>query len=190
MRTIVSQRHCVASDNNTMYRGIIPQDSVYIALSKYQMSENVGGMDGQLDTFSAGFRTSQLVLHTINTVFGFRKAWVFIQLFCDWGRQIEQIILLVAVKYSTTVPLPCLTAKCSTFLIVTLLYSTIPLPHCHLSRVSSETSFVSKQLKLEPKLVSALSETRRLFRLFCFNIKTGSFGVLKQLDKPKQQQIC
>jgi hypothetical protein len=41
-------------------------------------------------------------------------------------------------------------------------------------RVSSETSFVSKQPKLEPKLVSALSETRRLFRLF----------------QPKQQQIC
>jgi hypothetical protein len=61
-------------------------------------------------------------------------------------------------------------------------------------RVSSETSFVSKQLKLEPKLVSALSETRRLFRLFHFNIKIGSFGVLKQSkqtkDQPKQQQIC
>jgi hypothetical protein len=52
-----------------------------------------------------------------------------------------------------------------------------------LGRVSSETSFVSKQPKLEPKLVSALSETRRLFQLFRFNIKTGSFGVLKQ---PKQ----
>jgi hypothetical protein len=34
------------------------------------------------------------------------------------------------------------------------------------NRVSSETSFISKQPKLEPKLVSALSETRRLFRLF------------------------
>jgi hypothetical protein len=58
-------------------------------------------------------------------------------------------------------------------------------------RVSSETSFVSKQLKLEPKLVSALSETRRLFR---FNIETGSFGVSKQpkqrKDQPKQQEIC
>jgi hypothetical protein len=51
---------------------------------------------------------------------------------------------------------------------------------CTVPRVSSETSFVSKQPKLEPKLVSALSETRRLFR---FNIKTGSFGVSKQ---PKQ----
>ncbi len=61
-------------------------------------------------------------------------------------------------------------------------------------RVSSETSFVSKQLKLEPKLVSALSETRRLFRLFRFNIETGSFGISKQpkqpKDQPKQQQIC
>jgi hypothetical protein len=44
------------------------------------------------------------------------------------------------------------------------------------NRVSSETSFVSKQ----PKLVSALSETRRLFQLFRFNIETGSFGVSKQ----------
>ncbi len=35
--------------------------------------------------------------------------------------------------------------------------------------MSSETSFVSKQ----PKLVSALSETRRLFQLFRFNIETG-----------------
>jgi hypothetical protein len=34
-----------------------------------------------------------------------------------------------------------------------------------MGRVSSETSFVSKQPKLEPKLVLALSETRRLFRL-------------------------
>jgi hypothetical protein len=61
-------------------------------------------------------------------------------------------------------------------------------------RVSSATSFVSKQQKLEPKLVSALSETRRLFRLFRFNIETGSFSVLKQpkqtKDKPKQQQTC
>jgi hypothetical protein len=62
------------------------------------------------------------------------------------------------------------------------------------TRVSSETSFVSKQPNLEPKLVSALSETRRLFQLFRFNIEPGSFGVLKQPkqteDQPKQQQIC
>jgi hypothetical protein len=60
----------------------------------------------------------------------------------------------------------------------------------HVSRVSSETSFVSKQ----PKLVSALSETRLLFRLFRFNIETGSFDVSKQpkqtKDQPKQQQFC
>jgi hypothetical protein len=59
--------------------------------------------------------------------------------------------------------------------------------------VSSETSLVSKQPKLELKRVSALSEARRLFRLFRFNIETGSFGVLKQpkqtKDQPKQQQI-
>jgi hypothetical protein len=45
-------------------------------------------------------------------------------------------------------------------------------------RVSCETNFVSKQ----PKLVSKLSETRRLFR---FNIKTGSFGVSIE---PKQKE--
>ncbi len=61
-------------------------------------------------------------------------------------------------------------------------------------RVSSETSFVSKQPKLEPKLVLAPSETRHLFRLFRFNIETGSFVVSKQpkqrKDQPKQQEIC
>jgi hypothetical protein len=44
-------------------------------------------------------------------------------------------------------------------------------------RVSFETSFDSKQPKLELKLVSALPETKRLFRLFRFYIKTASFGV-------------
>jgi hypothetical protein len=39
-------------------------------------------------------------------------------------------------------------------------------------RLSFETSFDSKQPKLEPKLVSALSETKRLFRLFRFYTKT------------------
>jgi tellurite resistance protein len=53
--------------------------------------------------------------------------------------------------------------------------------------VSSETSFVSKQPKLERKLVSALAETRRLFRLFRFKIKTGSFGVSKQPKQTKKQ---
>jgi hypothetical protein len=54
--------------------------------------------------------------------------------------------------------------------------------------VSFETSFDSKQPKLEPKLVSALSETKRLFRLFrLFRFCTGteSFDVSIEL-KPKQ----
>jgi predicted patatin/cPLA2 family phospholipase len=66
--------------------------------------------------------------------------------------------------------------------------------HFHLQlgviRVSFETSFDSKQPKLEPKLVSALSETERLFRLFRFYTKTESFDVSiepKQTeDQPKQ----
>ncbi len=62
-----------------------------------------------------------------------------------------------------------------------------------MSRVSFETSFDLKQPKLEPKLVSALSETKRLFWLFRFNTKTESFDVsiepkqtedqLKQFDR-------
>jgi hypothetical protein len=44
-------------------------------------------------------------------------------------------------------------------------------------RVSFETSFDSQQPKMEPKLVSALSETKRLFRMFRFFIKTSSFSV-------------
>ncbi len=31
------------SDSDTVYRGIVHQDSVFIALSTYQPSENVGG---------------------------------------------------------------------------------------------------------------------------------------------------
>jgi len=58
------------------------------------------------------------------------------------------------------------------------------------TRVSFETSFDSKQPKLEPKLVSALSETKRLFRLFRFYTETESFDVSiepKQTgDQPKQ----
>ncbi len=57
-------------------------------------------------------------------------------------------------------------------------------------RVSFETSFDSKQPKLEPKLVSALSETKRLFRLFRFYTEIESFDVSiepKQTeDQPKQ----
>jgi len=60
----------------------------------------------------------------------------------------------------------------------------------HASRVSFETSFDLKQPKLEPKLVSALSETKCLFRLFRFYTETESFDVLiepKQTeDQPKQ----
>ena len=56
--------------------------------------------------------------------------------------------------------------------------------------MSFETSFDSKQPKLEPKLVSALSETKRLFRLFRFYTETESFDVSiepKQTeDQPKQ----
>jgi hypothetical protein len=58
--------------------------------------------------------------------------------------------------------------------------------------VSFETSFDSKQPKLEPKLVSTLSEIKRLFRLFRFYTETGSFDVsieLKQTeDQPKQER--
>jgi hypothetical protein len=60
------------------------------------------------------------------------------------------------------------------------------------TRVSFETSFDSKQPKQEPKLVSALSETKRLFRLFRFYTETASFGVSiepKQTeDQPKQTE--
>jgi hypothetical protein len=56
--------------------------------------------------------------------------------------------------------------------------------------VSFETSFDSKQPKLELKLVSALSETKPLFRLFRFYTETESFDVSiepKQTeDQPKQ----
>jgi hypothetical protein len=51
--------------------------------------------------------------------------------------------------------------------------------------VSFENSFDSKQPKLEPKLVSALSETERLFRSFCFYTETESFDVSIE---PKQTE--
>ncbi len=61
------------------------------------------------------------------------------------------------------------------------------------ARVSFENSFDSKQPKLEPKLVSALFETKLLFRLFLFYTETASFGVSiepKQAeDQPKQTDI-
>ncbi len=46
-------------------------------------------------------------------------------------------------------------------------------------RLSFETSFDSKHPKLEPKLVSALSETTRLFRFY-------SFGVSVKPNKPRK----
>ncbi len=52
-------------------------------------------------------------------------------------------------------------------------------------RVSFETSCDSKQPKLEPKPVSALSETKHLFRLFGFYTKTESFDVSIE---PKQRE--
>ena len=54
------------------------------------------------------------------------------------------------------------------------------------TRVSSETSFASKQPKMEPKLVSALSKTKHLFQLFRFFTETVSFGVSIE---PKQKKI-
>ncbi len=51
------------------------------------------------------------------------------------------------------------------------------------TRLSFETSFDLKQPKLEPKLVSALSETKLLFRLFRFYTETESFDVSTE---PKQ----
>ena len=54
--------------------------------------------------------------------------------------------------------------------------------------MSSETSFASKQPKLEPKLVSALSETKRLFRLFRFFTETASFGDSIELKQKKINQ--
>ncbi len=56
--------------------------------------------------------------------------------------------------------------------------------------MSFESSFDSKQPKREPKLVSALSETKSSFRLFRFYTETESFDILiepKQTkDQPKQ----
>ncbi len=63
---------------------------------------------------------------------------------------------------------------------VALVYSS----DTHERRVSFEISFDSKQPKLEPKLVSALSKTERLFRLFRFYTETESFDV----SKPKQTE--
>jgi hypothetical protein len=66
------------------------------------------------------------------------------------------------------------------------LYSSIILPATALHKVSYETSFDSKQPQMQPKLVSTLSETRCLSRLFCLNIKPALFGVSIE---PKQTKI-
>jgi hypothetical protein len=52
------------------------------------------------------------------------------------------------------------------------------------ARVSFETSFDSKQPKLEPKLVSALSETKGFFRLFRFYTETESFDASTKRPQP------
>ncbi len=54
-------------------------------------------------------------------------------------------------------------------------------------RLSFETRFDSKQSKLETKLVSALSETKRLFRLFRFYTETDSFGVSTEPKQTEEQ---
>ena len=55
------------------------------------------------------------------------------------------------------------------------------------SKVSIETSFDSKQPILKPKLASALSETKRLFRLFWFYTETESFGVSIEPKQTEEQ---
>ena len=62
-----------------------------------------------------------------------------------------------------------------------------------LTRVSSETSFDSKQPKMESNLFSALSETKCLFRLFRFFTETASFRVSiepkQKKDQPKHRKF-
>ncbi len=103
-----------------------------------------------------------------NIMLGVRGDIVFIYGPKNLPLQIERNSSIKFHNFCTFLRLFLLTVYCVKFLPI---------------RVSSETSFVAKQPKLEPKLVSALSETRRLFRLFRFDIKKGSFAVSKQ---PKQ----
>jgi hypothetical protein len=56
------------------------------------------------------------------------------------------------------------------------------------TRVSFENSFDWKQPKLEPKLVSALSETKLLFRLFRFYTETA-IEPKQAEDQPKQTEM-
>ncbi len=60
---------------------------------------------------------------------------------------------------------------------------------CLVTRVSFETSFDSKQPKLEPKLVSALSETKCLFRLLRFYTETEIFYVSIEPKRTEDQPI-
>jgi hypothetical protein len=53
------------------------------------------------------------------------------------------------------------------------------------TKVSFETSYDSKQPKLEPRLALVLSETKCLFLLFRFYSETKSFGVSIE---PKQNR--
>jgi hypothetical protein len=53
--------------------------------------------------------------------------------------------------------------------------------------VSCETNFDSKQPKMEPKLVSKLSETRRLFRLFRFNTVSKQRVSVFRLNRNKKK---
>jgi len=53
--------------------------------------------------------------------------------------------------------------------------------------VSLDTSFSSKESKLEAKLVSALSETKHLFRLFRFYTERESFGVSIEPKQTEEQ---
>jgi hypothetical protein len=59
--------------------------------------------------------------------------------------------------------------------------------YCLRSRISFETTFDSKQPELEPKLVSAIFETKHLFWLFHFYTQTESFGVSIELNQTEEQ---
>ncbi len=67
--------------------------------------------------------------------------------------------------------------NCKTPILNSTTFATPFFPILLQAGVSFETSFNPNQPKLEPKLVSALFETKRLFRLFRFYSKTASFGV-------------
>jgi hypothetical protein len=76
-----------------------------------------------------------------------------------------------------SVCLPYVYSKCMHYTVTaTGLYAMIH----RVYRVSFETSFNSKQLKLKQKIVSALFKTNVCFgRLFRFNIETTNFGSIE-----------